>query len=107
MVSGANVAKGFCGHCANEPLLKCRQNLVPLKYDESCFSSPWRNCTKNGRDGAAVFTTRSSNHSSSTGNATTGDGQEKGNPLAQGIAKFYDASTGLWEDMWGDHLHHG
>ena len=27
--------------------------------------------------------------------------------LNQGIASFYDASTGLWEDMWGDHLHHG
>lgn len=27
--------------------------------------------------------------------------------LNQGIAAFYDASTGIWEDMWGDHLHHG
>ena len=27
--------------------------------------------------------------------------------LNEGIAKFYDASTGLWEEMWGDHLHHG
>jgi tocopherol O-methyltransferase len=27
--------------------------------------------------------------------------------LNEGIAKFYDASTGLWENMWGDHLHHG
>ena len=27
--------------------------------------------------------------------------------LNAGIAGFYDASTGLWEDMWGDHLHHG
>jgi tocopherol O-methyltransferase len=27
--------------------------------------------------------------------------------LNEGIAQFYDASTGLWEDMWGDHLHHG
>jgi hypothetical protein len=27
--------------------------------------------------------------------------------LNAGIAKFYDASTGLWEEMWGDHLHHG
>ena len=27
--------------------------------------------------------------------------------LNQGIASFYDQSTGLWEDMWGDHLHHG
>jgi tocopherol O-methyltransferase len=27
--------------------------------------------------------------------------------LNKGIASFYDASTGLWEEMWGDHLHHG
>jgi tocopherol O-methyltransferase len=27
--------------------------------------------------------------------------------LNDGIATFYDNSTGLWEDMWGDHLHHG
>ena len=27
--------------------------------------------------------------------------------LNTGIASFYDQSTGLWEDMWGDHLHHG
>jgi len=23
------------------------------------------------------------------------------------IAKFYDASTGIWLDIWGEHLHHG
>ena len=27
--------------------------------------------------------------------------------LNDGIAQFYDASTSLWENMWGDHLHHG
>lgn len=27
--------------------------------------------------------------------------------LNEGIASFYDSSTGLWEEMWGDHLHHG
>jgi len=36
---------------------------------------------------------------------TTLGGQ--GKPLNQGIAEFYDESTGLWENMWGDHLHHG
>jgi len=30
-----------------------------------------------------------------------------GKPLNEGIAEFYDESTSLWEDMWGDHLHHG
>ena len=27
--------------------------------------------------------------------------------LNDGIAKFYDASSRLWEDMWGEHMHHG
>ncbi|CAK7333711.1 unnamed protein product [Dovyalis caffra] len=25
----------------------------------------------------------------------------------QGIAQFYDQSTGVWEDIWGDHIHYG
>jgi hypothetical protein len=27
--------------------------------------------------------------------------------LYEGIAKFYDNSSGVWEDMWGEHMHHG
>ncbi|CAK9869098.1 unnamed protein product [Sphagnum jensenii] len=27
--------------------------------------------------------------------------------LYKGIANFYDESSGLWEDMWGEHMHHG
>ena len=27
--------------------------------------------------------------------------------LAQQIAQFYDASSGLWEKIWGEHMHHG
>lgn len=27
--------------------------------------------------------------------------------LKRGIATFYDKSSGLWENMWGDHMHHG
>ncbi|RAL46940.1 hypothetical protein DM860_016574 [Cuscuta australis] len=27
--------------------------------------------------------------------------------LNKGIAEFYDESSGMWEDIWGDHLHHG
>lgn len=28
-------------------------------------------------------------------------------PLKKGIAEFYDESSGIWEDIWGDHMHHG
>jgi len=27
--------------------------------------------------------------------------------LNQRIQEFYDASSGLWEEIWGEHLHHG
>lgn len=27
--------------------------------------------------------------------------------LNDGIAKFYDSSSKVWEDMWGEHMHHG
>ncbi|XP_073289401.1 gamma-tocopherol methyltransferase, chloroplastic isoform X1 [Primulina huaijiensis] len=27
--------------------------------------------------------------------------------LQNGIAELYDESSGIWEDIWGDHMHHG
>ncbi|NDJ16329.1 methyltransferase domain-containing protein [Myxacorys almedinensis] len=27
--------------------------------------------------------------------------------LSQQIQEFYDASSGLWEQIWGEHMHHG
>ena len=27
--------------------------------------------------------------------------------LKEGIAGLYDESSGLWESIWGDHMHHG
>jgi tocopherol O-methyltransferase len=27
--------------------------------------------------------------------------------LQQQISRFYDASSGLWEEVWGEHMHHG
>ncbi|KAK8507506.1 hypothetical protein V6N13_141525 [Hibiscus sabdariffa] len=35
--------------------------------------------------------------------ATTVDARE----LKDGIAEFYDESSGIWEDIWGEHMHHG
>jgi tocopherol O-methyltransferase len=29
------------------------------------------------------------------------------NTLSQQIQQFYDASSGLWEEIWGEHMHHG
>ncbi|MEB3338062.1 MAG: methyltransferase domain-containing protein [Leptolyngbyaceae bacterium] len=28
-------------------------------------------------------------------------------PLYQQIQQFYDSSSGLWEQIWGEHMHHG
>jgi len=30
-----------------------------------------------------------------------------GDDLRSGIAGFYDASSGVWEEVWGEHMHHG
>ena len=27
--------------------------------------------------------------------------------LKSGIAKFYDESSQIWLDVWGEHMHHG
>ena len=27
--------------------------------------------------------------------------------LKKGIAEFYDESSGVWEKIWGEHMHHG
>lgn len=32
---------------------------------------------------------------------------KKDGALKKGIAEFYDESSGTWEDIWGDHMHHG
>ncbi|KAJ1411954.1 SAM-dependent methyltransferase gTMT-type [Sesbania bispinosa] len=32
---------------------------------------------------------------------------EEEKQLQLGIAEFYDESSGIWENIWGDHMHHG
>eukprot|EP00903_Cladosiphon_okamuranus_P010271 g9725.t1 len=37
-----------------------------------------------------------------------GGGSERSDKdLKNGIANFYDKSSGVWEDIWGEHMHHG
>ncbi|GMP91885.1 hypothetical protein CsSME_00042361 [Camellia sinensis var. sinensis] len=39
---------------------------------------------------------------------TEAEAEEEGKlQLQKGIAEFYDESSGLWESIWGDHMHHG
>lgn len=39
--------------------------------------------------------------------AAAGARRQATETLQEGIAKFYNASTGVWVDIWGEHLHHG
>ncbi|KDO48014.1 hypothetical protein CISIN_1g016921mg [Citrus sinensis] len=43
--------------------------------------------------------------SSTTSTTTMSDAAAR--ELKEGIAEFYDESSSLWEDIWGDHMHHG
>jgi len=41
-------------------------------------------------------------------NLFRGGGRERTrDELKLGIAGFYDRSSKLWEDVWGEHMHHG
>ncbi|CAN6487002.1 unnamed protein product [Victoria cruziana] len=33
--------------------------------------------------------------------------EAEGKSLQEGIAEFYDESSGAWEGVWGEHMHHG
>ena len=33
--------------------------------------------------------------------------QRTSEELSKGIGDFYDESSALWEEMWGEHMHHG
>lgn len=35
------------------------------------------------------------------------EGNAKTEKLRKGIAEFYDESSTMWENIWGDHMHHG
>ncbi|XVF56638.1 hypothetical protein PTKIN_Ptkin06aG0135900 [Pterospermum kingtungense] len=57
--------------------------------------SPSRTCLSH----AHFMSTRANAASSTTPDAR--------NSLQDGIAEFYDESSGVWEHIWGDHMHHG
>nr|AFJ49047.1 gamma-tocopherol methyltransferase [Carthamus tinctorius] len=42
----------------------------------------------------------------STAVVVTTDEQQQ-QQLKKGIAEFYDESSGIWENIWGEHMHHG
>ncbi|KAJ0538141.1 putative tocopherol C-methyltransferase [Helianthus annuus] len=38
---------------------------------------------------------------------TAADDDQQQQKLKKGIAEFYDESSGMWENIWGEHMHHG
>jgi hypothetical protein len=63
-----------------------------MAWGDWSFSWPW------------FFSSRTVSSSSSSCNVSQGRSMPE---LYEGIANFYDESSGLWEDMWGEHMHHG
>ncbi|MQL95406.1 hypothetical protein Taro_028077 [Colocasia esculenta] len=60
---------------------------------------PWH--VPAGAAGLAAQRRRASGRPPAVAMATAADG------LRKGIAEFYDESSGVWEDVWGEHMHHG
>jgi tocopherol O-methyltransferase len=54
----------------------------------------------------SFFSSRTASSSSSSSSCNVSQGRSMPE-LYEGIANFYDESSGLWEDMWGEHMHHG
>ncbi|KAL4324711.1 hypothetical protein GQ457_11G014440 [Hibiscus cannabinus] len=68
---------------------------ISFPYSSSSFS---RTSQSNGR-----FVSGRVKAAASSSAATESDVRE----LKDGIAEFYDESSGIWEDIWGEHMHHG
>ncbi|GMJ11329.1 gamma-tocopherol methyltransferase, VITAMIN E DEFICIENT 4 [Hibiscus trionum] len=68
-----------------------------ISFPSSSSSSFSRTSQSNGRFVSARV------KASSSSSATAADVRE----LKDGIAEFYDESSGIWEDIWGEHMHHG
>ncbi|XP_062119652.1 tocopherol O-methyltransferase, chloroplastic-like [Humulus lupulus] len=89
----------------------CDSGFLPLK---KTLSSPQTQTTSHKLKPHILFSRRSSMEavasSSSAGSHTHTNNNSSGSlwkQLHKGIAEFYDESSSLWENIWGDHMHHG
>ncbi|KAL2921416.1 putative tocopherol O-methyltransferase chloroplastic [Bienertia sinuspersici] len=62
------------------------------------YPGPFRLSRKNGIATVKMAMTEAA--------AMTENGRSR-EELNKGIAELYDESSGIWEDIWGDHMHHG
>ncbi|KAG2312513.1 hypothetical protein Bca52824_024070 [Brassica carinata] len=56
------------------------------------------------RPSSALMTTKTASRGSV---AVTAAATSSVEALREGIAEFYNETSGLWEEIWGDHMHHG
>lgn len=81
---------------------------IPLLRISGGSSSGNNNRISSSSSGGRMFGT-SAVSSGSSSTETDNDVGLGGSSLVlkKGIAEFYDESSGIWEDIWGDHMHHG
>eukprot|EP00899_Mesostigma_viride_P028149 jgi/Mesvir1/8519/Mv09813-RA.2 len=79
-------------------------NNASVQRRLSCL--PVRHCPQNrGKHAKIGITSQQCSRIVSTMSTTAGGRTIE--ELNNGIAGFYDESSGLWEDIWGEHMHHG
>ncbi|GAQ77795.1 S-adenosyl-L-methionine dependent methyltransferases [Klebsormidium nitens] len=106
---------------ASAKALLCRSSFQPLSLTESCSSLSLEPKSIQCRLPLPVsksFRHRSKDSFGSSSSLTFGRQArvicavstvpERTVPeLNEGIAGFYDESSGVWEEIWGEHMHHG
>ncbi|CAI0439746.1 unnamed protein product [Linum tenue] len=88
-------------------LLRCRPIIAPPTYSFNHQSSL---SSANFRTRASPLRRRSRHRGLSMAAAAATETpmeQQEQQQLKKGIADFYDESSGVWEDIWGEHMHHG
>ncbi|KAK0592950.1 hypothetical protein LWI29_028178 [Acer saccharum] len=87
--------------CHPPPLLLHSRTCRTIPH----FLSPpaWRPLQSPPLSSTKRLLARAPNATTTTTTTTTNDARV----LRERIAEFYDESSSLWEDIWGDHMHHG
>jgi hypothetical protein len=88
-------------------LVPCCDSAAAASTTEVCVNKNSQGvCEAEGSPGPGQHKSQHSRSlwSSIMGGATSVRTDEE---LKSGIAQFYDETTNIWLDVWGDHLHHG
>lgn len=107
----------LCSSCASSVtrlLLGVARCHNRLRHLTGCLPLPQRRpiilaAAAGSHDVAApMLVVKASSSSSTTADEEEEEEEEeRAMMLRKGIAEFYDESSGLWENIWGEHMHHG